>query len=87
MIIQGDFYKLTSIDNVSPFWDLEILKEIKSKTNPRTEYVNAGYGLTLESAINRIIQVAITNKYDILTLKEYLEEYKRLKDEIKATCS
>ena len=87
MIIQGDFYKLTSIDNVSPFWDLEILKEIKSKTNPRTKYVNAGYGLTLESAINRIIQVAITNKYDILTLKEYLEEYKRLKDEIKATCS
>ena len=87
MQIQGDFYKITSIDDSSPFWDLELLKPIKSKTNPRTEYLNAGYGLTLESAINRIIQVAITNKYDTLTLKEYLEEYKRLKDEIKATCS
>ena len=35
MQIQGDFYKITSIDDSSPFWDLELLKTIKSKTNPR----------------------------------------------------
>lgn len=78
MQIQGDFYKITSIDDSSPFWDLELLKTIKSKTNPRQEYVNAGYGLTLDSAIKRIIQFAISSKYDVLTLKDYLQAYKKL---------
>lgn len=82
MQIIGNFYKLTSIDDNSPFWDLELLKQIKSKTNPRQEYVNAGYGMTLESAINRIIQYAITSKYNTISLGEYLKEYKSIKDEI-----
>lgn len=82
MQIQGDFYKITSIDDSSPFWDLELLKTIKSKTNPRQEYVNAGYGLTLDSAIKRIIQFAISSKYDVLTLKDYLQAYKKLSKSI-----
>lgn len=82
MQIQGDFYKITSIDDSSPFWDLELLKTIKSKTNPRQEYVNAGYGLTLDSAIKRIIQFAISSKYDVLTLKNYLRAYKKLSESI-----
>lgn len=82
MQIQGDFYKITSIDDSSPFWDLELLKTIKSKTNPRQEYVNAGYGLTLDSAIKRIIQFAISSKYDVLTLKDYLRAYKKLSESI-----
>lgn len=82
MQIQGDFYKITSIDDSSPFWDLELLKTIKSKTNPRQEYVNAGYGLTLDSAIKRIIQFAISSKYDVLTLKDYLRAYRKLSESI-----
>ena len=82
MQIQGDFYKITSIDDSSPFWDLELLKTIKSKTNPRQEYVNAGYGLTLDSAIKRIIQFAISSKYDVLTLKDYLQDYNKLSKSI-----
>lgn len=82
MQIQGDFYKITSIDDSSPFWDLELLKTIKSKTNPRQEYVNAGYGLTLDSAIKRIIQFAISSKYDVLTLKDYLQAYNKLSKSI-----
>lgn len=82
MQIQGDFYRITSIDDSSPFWDLELLKTIKSKTNPRQEYVNAGYGLTLDSAIKRIIQFAISSKYDVLTLKDYLRAYKKLSESI-----
>lgn len=82
MQIQGDFYKITSIDDSSPFWDLELLKTIKSKTNPRQEYVNVGYGLTLDSAIKRIIQFAISSKYDVLTLKDYLRAYKKLSESI-----
>ena len=82
MQIQGDFYKITSIDDSSPFWDLELLKTIKSKTNPRQEYVNAGYGLTLDSAIKRIIQFAISSNYDVLTLKDYLQAYNKLSKSI-----
>lgn len=82
MVIEGTNYKLTSIDDNSPFWDLELLKTIKSKTNPRTEFVNAGYGLTIESAIRRIIQFTICSKHDSLTLKEYLNEFKRLREEL-----
>ena len=82
MQIQGDFYKITSIDDSSPFWDLELLKTIKSKTNPRQEYVNAGYGLTLDSAIKRIIQFAISSKYDVLTLKDYFQAYNKLSKSI-----
>lgn len=87
MVIKGDYYKLTSIDDNSPFWDLELLKTIKSKTNPRTEYVNAGYGMTLDYAISKIIQFAINSKYDETDLKTYLTEYKQLKDEITRTCN
>lgn len=82
MKLVGSFYKLTSLDDNSPFWDLELLKTIKSKTNPRTEYVNAGYGMTLDSAIKRIIHFAISSKYDTMELAEYLKEYKKIKEEI-----
>lgn len=79
MIIEGANYKLTSIDDNSPFWDLELLKTIKSKTNPRTEFVNVGYGLTIESAIRRIIHYNICSKHETLTLKEYLDEFRKLR--------
>lgn len=82
MVIEGANYKLTSIDGNSPFWDLELLKTIKSKTNPRTELVNVGYGLTIESAIRRIIHYNICSKHETLTLKEYLDEFKKLRSEI-----
>ena len=67
MVIEGANYKLTSAYDNSPFWDLELLKTIKSKTNPRTEFVNAGYGLTIESAIRRIIHYNIFSKHQALT--------------------
>ena len=82
MTIEGSFYKIVPINDNSPFYDLYLLRSIKSKTNPRTEFVNAGYGLTIESAIRRIIQFTICSKHDSLTLKEYLNEFKRLREEL-----
>ena len=81
MVIEGANYKLTSIDDNSPFWDLELLKTIKSKTNPRTEFVNAGYGLTIESAIRRIVKFTICSNHDSLSLKEYIKEFNRIYNE------
>ena len=80
MQIIGDFYRITSIDDNSPFWDLELLKTIKSKTNPRQEFINVGYGMPLESAIKRIINFAIANKHDTLSLSEYLIQFKKEKE-------
>lgn len=83
MTIQGDFYRITQVTESSPFWDLELLKEIKSKTNPRKEYQIDGYGMPLESALLRIIRYATSQKLDeTATLVEYLNAFKQVKKEI-----
>ena len=49
------------------FFDLKLLHKVKGK-NPRDEFKDAGYGLTLQSAINKCIQYALqllqATKYD-----------------------
>lgn len=81
MIIQGDFYQLTPVNEHSLFFDLKLLYEIKGK-NPRKEYKDAGYGLTLTSAIKKCIQYALSNKFEVLSLKEYLDEFKKMQEEL-----
>ena len=85
MIIQGNFYRIEPINDNSPLWDLYLLRKVNSKTNPREEFQLAGYGMPLDSAIGRIIRYAINSKYgkdEITTLKEYLNVFKQIKEEI-----
>ena len=85
MIIQGNFYRIEPINDNSPLWDLYLLRKVNSKTNPREEFQLEGYGMPLDSAIGRIIRYAINSKYgkdDITTLKEYLNVFKQIKEEI-----
>lgn len=85
MIIQGNFYRIEPINDTSPLWDLYLLRKINSKTNPREEFQLEGYGMPLDSAIGRIIRYAINSKYgkdEITTLKEYLNVFKQIKEEI-----
>nr|DAG87694.1 MAG TPA: hypothetical protein [Crassvirales sp.] len=85
MIIQGSFYRIEPINDTSPLWDLYLLRKIKSKTNPREEFQLEGYGMPLDSAIGRIIRYAINSKYgldEITTLKEYLNVFKQIQEEI-----
>lgn len=81
MVIQGDFFRLTPVHEHSLQFDLDLLYEIKGK-NPRKEYKNAGYGLPLETALKKCIQYAINQKFEVLSLKEYLDEYKKMQKEI-----
>lgn len=81
MIIQGDFFQLTPSHEHSTQFDLKLLYQIKGK-NPREEYKDAGYGLSLEAAIKKCIQYAINQKHEVLTLKEYLDEYKKMQTEL-----
>ena len=85
MIIQGNFYRIEPINDTSPLWDLYLLRKVNSKTNPREEFQLEGCGMPLDSAIGRIIRYAINSKYgkdEITTLKEYLNVFKQIKEEI-----
>lgn len=85
MIIQGNFYRIEPINDNSPLWDLYLLRKVNSKTNPREEFQLEGYGMPLDSAIGRIIRYAVNSKYgkdEITTLKEYLNVFKQIKEEI-----
>ena len=81
MIIQGDFYQIIPVNEHSLLFDLKLLYEIKGK-NPRKEYKDAGYGLNLHTAIRKCIQYAVCNKFEVLSLKEYLDEFKKMQQEI-----
>lgn len=79
MIIEEDDFRLTQINEHSPKWDLELIHIVRPKgKEPRKEFKNAGYGLPLEAALERIIQYRLHNKYneDAVRLKDYLKEYK-----------
>ena len=85
MVIQGNFYRIEPINDTSPLWDLYLLRKVNSKTNPREEFQLEGYGMPLDSAIGRIIRYAINSKYgkdEITTLKEYLNVFKQIQEEI-----
>lgn len=85
MIIQGNFYRIEPINDTSPLWNLYLLRKVNSKTNPREEFQLEGYGMPLDSAIGRIIRYAINSKYgkdEITTLKEYLNVFKQIQEEI-----
>ena len=84
MTIQGNFYRIEPINDNSPFYDLYLLRTIKSKTNPRDEFQLEGYGMPMEAVIGRIIRYAINSKFkdEIVTLENYLNVYKQIKEEI-----
>lgn len=81
MVIQGEFFKITPVSEHSLHYDLELLYEIKGK-NPRQEYKNAGYGMPLETAIRKCIQYALSQKFEVLTLREYLDEFKKIQKDL-----
>lgn len=81
MVIQGEFYQLIPVNEHSLLFDLKLLYKVKGK-NPREEYKDAGYGLSLESALKKCVQYAINNKFEVLSLKEYLEEFRNISNEI-----
>lgn len=81
MVIQGDFYQITPVNEHSLLFDLKLLYDIKGK-NPRKEYKDAGYGMSLESAIKKCIQYALSNKFEVLSLKEYIDEFKKMQEEL-----
>lgn len=86
MIIEGSFYRLTPISDSSPLFDLELLYDIGGK-NPRKEFKIEGYGYPLEVAIERCCRYATSKKFDkdeTITLKKYLDEYKKISEVLRS---
>lgn len=83
MIIQGDFFQIIPVSDHSTLFDLKLLYKIGGK-NPREEYKDAGYGMTLDSAIKKCINYALSQKFEVLTLKEYLTEFRNIQKELNA---
>lgn len=78
MVIEESDFRLTSVNEYSTKWDLELLYTIRPKgKEARTEFKAVAYGLPLESALKRVINFRINNKHqDAISLKDYLKEYK-----------
>lgn len=84
-IAEKDF-KLKPIDECSPFFDLELLYVVKPRGGEsRLEFKNAGYGMSLESAIKKIAHYRVICKHreEAIRIKTYFEEYKKELDDLK----
>lgn len=89
MTIEEADFRLTPCSEASSHFDLELLYVVnKGKDNERTEFRNAGYGLSLESAIRKITMSRIGSKYGegTVSLKQFLEEFKGEIEKIKQMC-
>jgi hypothetical protein len=86
MIIEEADFRLESVDDSTPLFDLELLHIVnKGKSNERSEFKVEKYGLPLESALKCIAIYRLNNKNKdgavkaAKFLKDYMDEIKSLK--------
>ena len=77
MVIEESDFKLEYEENSNKF-DLYLLHIINAKDEDkrREEFKIDGYGISLESAILRIINNRLEKRLNVTTLKDYLLQYK-----------
>lgn len=87
MIIQESDFRLESVDDSDYRFNLELLYTVNKgkKDKERQEFKNCGYSLSLDSAINKIVQYRISCKHgeEAITLKTYFKEFKEELNNIK----
>ena len=79
MVIEESDFKLEYEENSNKF-DLYLLHIINAKDEDkrREEFKIDGYGISLESAIKRIINYRLEKRLNVTTLKDYLLQYKEV---------
>ena len=84
MIIEGEDFRLTPINEYTTMYDLELLFTVKPRgKEERQEFQNAGYGLPLDHAIHKIIQYRVNKKNsDIITLETFIKSWKEESNKI-----
>lgn len=86
-IEEADFKLTPAKGDGSPFWDLELLFTVKTKSGEsKQEFRNAGYGLKLENALKQIANFRILCKYPkaALSIKNYIKVYKEEVNNLKS---
>lgn len=88
MVIEEKDFRLIPIKDSGDMFDLELLRTVnKGKETERQEFKNVAYGVTIESAMKYIANARIAaNNPNVIDLKTYLEEYRKILDEIKTLC-
>lgn len=82
MLIEEEDFRLTN-DGESDYWDLELLKTVRPKGKPeRKEFQVIGYGYSFPNALKVIANHRISTKKDVYTLKEYMQDYKKIIDQL-----
>lgn len=87
MIIEEKDFRLTPVSESSPMFDLELLYTVRPKgKETRQEFKNAAYGISLESALRKVIQYRLSCKYDTVDLATYLKEFREELDSLRKLC-
>lgn len=82
MLIEEEDFRLSN-DGESDYWDLELLKTVRPKGKPeRQEFQVIGYGYSFPNALKVIANYRISVKKDVYTLSEYMQDYKKIIDEL-----
>lgn len=82
MLIEEEDFRLIN-DGESDYWDLELLRTIRPKGKPeRQEFQIVGYGYSFTNALKVIINHRLDTKKDVYTLKEYIQDYKNILDQL-----
>lgn len=78
MIIQEEDFKLELNDSCFDRYTLELIYVVNAKdpTKRREEFKEAGYDMTLETCLNKIINYRISKRQEVYTLKDYMIAYK-----------
>lgn len=90
MIIEEHDFRLTPCSESSSMFDLDLLYVVnKGKDNERTEFRNAGYGLSIEHALRKVAMSRLEKKYGegTMSLAEFLKEFKEEVAKIKQMCA
>lgn len=86
MVIEEKDFKLTTTNEFTPRFDLELLYKVSPKgKESRYEFKNVAYGITLEHAIKLISQYHISNnhKEESIFLLDYYKEFKEELNKLK----
>lgn len=78
MIIQENDFRMELVPGTNLF-DLELIKVVNAKdeTKRREEFENAGYAMSREKCLQKVIHYRLNKKQDVYSLKEYLNACKQ----------
>lgn len=89
MVIEEKDFRLTPISDSDVRFDLELLYKIQPKgKEPRLEFKNVAYGITLEYAIKKIAHYRVCCKHEkeAVRLLSYFGDFREELDSLKSLC-